>query len=467
MSRPPRGIARFDSAAAMVQALAAALHDKAFTSPSQSTVMDRLMLILNALPSKSRELIYAFGGMAEGIGEGQARRLDIEAVSEWVAGQYPDRQYPAAFIGSSNGAMIHLAAAMKVPWLPQTFLCPVRAFGNDPDDAQRAFQEGLGTVANLLEADARIAVHHMHDPNQDRLMLQQMTYFRIKLQRLPLAYREFLLRNLPQGATLYVNRCNRQWPVTRTGKRSIFQFGATGGATEAEYFSGSLRIADYLARYNIPRTHWEPPKTTELAPEAEWGFDPALLEDLKELAEQRQWHLVEISYVEPEALSIPTAEIYRQWYGEQGVEAKRLLVGSFLLCDPHTTLSLRAIPLWLLFGVEPSAELLERYLAQAAGLEEVDLMLFSHGTEGVGLATMERWRQALGRAKAQARLIGVDPRRYPRDFATFTRFAKDLQRLKPRFDPPPPMNLDFFEQALQRHGEAWGIKLQTLSGNEP
>ncbi|MGH8419591.1 MAG: hypothetical protein ACRER8_20290 [Pseudomonas sp.] len=465
MSRPPRGIARFDSAAAMVQALASALNDEPFTSPSQSPVVDKLMLLLNGMPRKSRERIYAFGGMAEGIGRRRASQLDFEAISEWVTGQYADRHYPAAFIGSSNGAMIHLAAAMKIPWLPQTFLCPVRALGNDPDYAQRAFEEGLGTVTNLLDADPRIAVHHMHDPNQDRLMLQQMTYFRLKFQRLPLAYREFLLRNLPRGATLYVNRCDRQWPVTRTGTRSVFQFGATGGATEAEYFDGSARVAEYLGRYGIPRTRWEPPRATEMAPEAEWGFDPALLEDLRELAEQRQWRLVEISYVEPEALSVPTAEIYKQWYAEQGVETKRLLVDSFLLSDPHTTLALRAVPLWLLFGVEPSAALLERYLTQTEGFDEVDLMLFSHGTEGVGLATMQRWQQALSKAAGVTRLIGVDANRYPRDFATFTRFARDLQQLKPRFQSPLPMSLDFFEPALQRHGEPWGIKMRVLNSH--
>jgi hypothetical protein len=449
----------------MVQSLACALNNRPFTSPSQSPLVDALMIALNNLPRKPREQIYAFGGMAEGIKHSRAQALDFEAVTQWVVGQYPDRSVPAAFIGSSNGAMIHLAAAMGVPWLPQTFLCPVRALGNDPDDPQLAFDKGLDTVARLLDADPRIAVHHMHDPNQDRLMLEQMTYFRLKFQRLPLAYREYLLRILPCGATLYVNRCNRQWPVTRTGSRSVFQFGATGGATEDEYFQGSPRVAEYLSRYGIERPRWDPPRATEYAPEAEWGFDPALLEDLQELARQRQWRLVEISYGDPEALSIPVAEIFRQWYAEQGVEARRLMVDSFLLGDPHTTMAIRAIPLWLLFGVEPSAQLLERYLSGYCGFDEVDLMLFSHGTEGVGFAPTERWLEALQKTRGIRRMIGVDAKRFPRDFATFTRFAKDLSQLQPRFVQPPPMSIDFFETALQRHCNPDGIKLQRLDGS--
>jgi hypothetical protein len=49
---------------------------------------------------------------------------------------YPDRTHPAAFIGSSNGALMHLAASLCAPWLPQTFLSPVLHSGIDPDDAR-------------------------------------------------------------------------------------------------------------------------------------------------------------------------------------------------------------------------------------------------------------------------------------------------------------------------------------------
>ncbi|MEO9333812.1 hypothetical protein ABI260_16115 [Pseudomonas guguanensis] len=464
MSQPPQGIARFDSAAGMVQALALALRGRPYTSPSESPLLDSLMPAINRLPCKLREQVYAFGGMTEGIGPSQVARVDVEAIAEWMAGLYPQRRYPAAFIGSSNGALMHLAAAMGVPWLPQTFLCPVRALGNDPDDARRALEQGLPIVHALLGADARIAVHHMHDPNQDRLMLQHMAYYRLKYRRLPLAYREFLLRSLAPGATLYVSACNRQWPVTRTSSRSVFQFGATGGASESEYFEGSPRVRQYLSRYGIARPRWDPPPADDMAPEAEWGFDPALLDDLQELAEARQWRLIRIDHAEPESLSALTADTYADWYAEQGEPSRRLLVDSFLLSDPLTTLRLRAIPYWSLFGVEPSARLLEQYLQGHPGFDEIDMLLFSHGTEGVGLAPIERWQQLLGWARVEGRLVGVDPSRYPRDFATFTRFAEDLARLGPRWDLPEPMSIAFFEEALQRHGANAEVSLSRLHG---
>jgi hypothetical protein len=47
------------------------------------------------------------------------------------------------FAGSSNGAVAHLAAALGVPWLPQTLLLAVRTGGLDPDDPAADMQAML------------------------------------------------------------------------------------------------------------------------------------------------------------------------------------------------------------------------------------------------------------------------------------------------------------------------------------
>jgi hypothetical protein len=458
MSKAPPGIARFDSAAAMAQALAAALHGERFASPSQSPVFDRLMPAINALPKRLREWAYIVGGMSEGIAAKRAQRLDIEHIAEWIAGLYPQRSYGCAFVGSSNGALTHVAAAMGAPWLPQTFLCPVRAPFSDPDDAQRGFDEGQPIADAMLAADSRIAVHQMQDPNQDRLMLHSMRYFRIKHRKLPLAFREFLLRSVPRGGTLYVVECSRAWPVTRTSERSIFQFGATGGATEDEYLHGGARVEEYLARYRIPRTKWQPPLVDELAPEAEWGYDTALTAELTALAQAMNWRVVEIGFEEPEAMSFAAAEIYRKWYRDAGIEATRLIVDSFMLMDPLTTMRLHALPFWLLFCVEPSAAALQRFLEASPPFDEIDLMLFSHGVESIGLAPIERWRALLNHARREGRFAGVDTARYPRDFATFVRYGQALGRLGPLYEPPPPLSPARFEALMREHGPRFGVR---------
>lgn len=458
MNKAPRGIARFDSAAGMAQALAATLHGEPFVSPSQSRVQDWLMSSANRLSPRAREWCYSVGGMMEGIRRRQVRKLDVERIADWLAGLYPQRQYDAAIIGSSNGALVHLAAALRIPWLPQTFLCPVRAPFSDPDDAQRGFDEGRPIVDALLAADERIAVHHMQDPNQDRLMLHSMRYFRLKHLALPLAYREFLLSSLRPGATLYVNACTRAWPVTRTGPRSVYQFGATGGATEDEYLHGGPSVKASLERNGRSRTRWEPPATNDVAPEAEWGFDERLMRDIEWLAAQMKWRIVEIRYEEPESMSFVTAAVYRDWYRDAGIVPRRLVVDSFLLMEPLSTMRLHAIPFWLLFGVEPSADALERYLKTQPPFDEIDMMLFSHGVDSIGVASIERWRALLDTAKREGRFAGADPVHYPRDFATFARFGRALTHLQPQFPLPPALPCARFEALLRHHGAAHRVQ---------
>ncbi|MGC0887278.1 hypothetical protein WKG88_11745 [Pantoea agglomerans] len=463
MSKPPRGIARFDSAAAMLLALANALHDRPFASPSQSPTLDRLLPSLKRLPTGLREWGYALGGMAEGISLRQAGELDVEGIAEWMVSEYPQQDYPAAFIGSSNGALVHLAAAMGVPWLPQTFLCPVRAANSDPDDVQASFEQGKEVAAALLAAWPRLAVHHMHDPNQDRLMLDQMRYFRLKLRELPLAFNEFLMGSLPAGSTLFINHCTRQWPVTRTSDRSFFQFGALGGATEKEYLQGGPRVAEYLARYGIDRERWTPPAITDHVPEAEWGLDGYLISPLKKLAEAQNWKLMEIRYEDPEAMSYVVAEIYRDWYLAAGILPTRLTVDSFLLMDPWCSMHQHAIPFWLVFCTEPSAAALQRFLEKQPPFRNIDMMLFSHGTDSIGLAEIDRWRALLSHARDEGVLIGVDEERFPRDFATFARFDSALRERAPLLPPPPALSAEKVMTGIQRYGAKHGVTLTALT----
>jgi len=419
------------------------------------------MPLVNWLPQLPREWVYSVGGMTEAVSQKQVGGIDIEGISRWITGLFPERPFPAAFVGSSNGALVHVAAALGAPWLPQTFMCPVRHVGIDPDDPQQGFEAGRPIVEALLASQPDLSIHHMQDPNQDRLMLKTMSYYRLKHRRLPEAYRRFLKDYLPAGSTLYVDVCTRKWPVTRTSPRSVFQFGAVGGATIEEYFQGGERVRAYFERYGVDRTRWNPPEPNDEAPEAEWGFEPALLDDIRALADQMGWRVVRIVFEDPEAFSFMTAAIYRDWYRELGVDPHRLVVDSFILMDPHRTLALRALPFWLVFNVEPSARTLSRFLDQEPQFDEIDLMLFSHGTEGIGLASIDEWRKLISRGRT-GRFLGVDEDLYPRDFATLIRFYRDLSRIGPVQEIPAPLAPDRFEALAVQYGPRFGITVEEI-----
>jgi hypothetical protein len=459
---PPRQLANFDSAAAFVRATSRFLNGKDFPAVGLSPALQYLVPAANALPRGARELLYALGGIGEAWPISQIQHASAASIAQWAAGQYPQRHHPAVMVGSSSGALTHLCAALGTPWLPQTAFMAASQIDVHPDDARAGLEAGMEPGKRFLANNTDVQLHHMHDPNQDRLMLHYMTYFRIKRLVLGDAYESFLQRALPPGGVLIQVECTRTWPVTRIGDRHVFQFGALGGATEEEFLHGSPRVTDYLQRYGSPRTAWDPPRPNEDAPEAEWGFEPRLARDIARFAERRRLRVVRLVFDEPEDLSPFIADLYRWWYARRRIHSNRLIVGSFMLIEPWWTLRTGSVPFWMKFNMEPSAEALERYLDSSDPFDYIHLALFSHGVECVGLAPIERWRRILSRARIEGAFAGVDESRYPLDFAVMGRYRRAIRAIPSRYPMPAPMTLAELARFVGEHGHDHAVRFEGL-----
>jgi len=267
-------IADFDSAAGMLRALANYLHGEDFPLLGalprwRAPDMKVIATVVNWLPNNLKEQVYIWSGWSEAVAPRKLHHANTNKVAEWVVSLYPKRTYPAVAIGSSNGALTHLWAALGIPWLPQTFLIPFARSGPQPDEPVEDAKWAELWAAVFLKANPDVQLHHMHDPNQDRLMIQRMAYFRFKQLRLGAAYEQFLVQTLQPGGTIFIVECGLKWPTTRFGERHIFQFGALGGATSDEYHHGGERVEDYLRRYHSWRTAWEAPAPDCDRPEGE------------------------------------------------------------------------------------------------------------------------------------------------------------------------------------------------------
>jgi hypothetical protein len=414
---------------------------------------------VNLLPERAREGVYAWSGASEAVSPDRLGGVRAEEISRWATGSYPERRYQAVAIGSANGALVHLYAALGIPWLPQTVLIPVRRDGVHPDEPKDDLKWGNEHAPALLEANPDLALHHMHDANQDRLMIRRLAYFRVKRLRLGETYERFVARSLDPGGTIFLIDCRSSWPTTRVSERHVFQHGALGGATQEEFFQGGERVEDYLKRYGSHRRRWEPPEPDGVSPEAEWGFEPALLEDVQRFARVRGYRLRRVVFDEPEGPSALVADLYRRWYAERRLPANRLLVESFVLMEPHWALRTGSVPLWTEFGTEPSLESVEAYLGGAEPYDEIHAMLFSHGVESVGLPPVESWRSVTELAREHGGLLGVDEERFPRDYATFVRYHTEVKRIPSRYPMPGPMTLArlaaFLREVKDRYPVRW------------
>ena len=109
--------------------------------------------------------------------------------------------------------------------------------------------------------------------------------------------------------------------------------------------------------------------------------------------------------------------------------------------DPWRTITTASVPFWTFFPVRTAAEDLAHYLDRAA-YDEIDVMLFSHGTRSRGLADIPTWQELAGRAGVRGRLLGVDHDAFPADFTTFARYAGALRRLPEAARPFSAMPVD-------------------------
>ena len=422
--RPADSVAAFDSASAFLASLARALHHQDFPYLGQSRLKVPLVHASRVLPDALRRRAYAMASGREGVPPHRLAGIDMERVAAWVAGQYPERRHPAVLLGSSNGALTHLAAACGIPWLPQTMLVPVRRPGADPEDYISAARFGEQHARSLLDLNPGIQLHHMHDANQDTLSASQMAYFRVKWRRLPAAYRQFLEHRLRPGAPVVVVRDASTWPVTTCGDRHVFQVGAQGGMTPEEYLEG-------------PGV----PAPDDTAPEAEWGFAESLLEPVRSWAEASGHPVVEVRYDHPQHPAGVVADTMRRWLRDRGEHAERLLVSSFIVHDPWRTITSASVPFWTFFPVLPAAEDLGAYLDTRA-YDDIDVMLFSHGVSSRGLADAGVWQGLADRARRRGRLLGTDPSAFPADFPTFVRYTKEMRSLPAARTPWRPMSVE-------------------------
>ena len=233
-----------------------------------------------------------------------------------------------------------------------------------------------------------------------------------------------------------------------------------GGATADEYHHGSERVKKYLEDHRSHVSRWTPPKPDAERPEAEWGFEKTLDEDLLEFAERHRFQVRRFSFDQPEHFSPLVADFYQWWNRKRNIPDQRLLVESFIVMEPYWTVRTGSVPFWMVFNKEPSAEALEAYLRQKS-FKEIYLMLFSHGVNSVGLVPIDRWHRIVELAQERGDFIGVEPKRYPQDFGVFVRYNPELKRkVSARYPIPDAVALTELEQFLMQSAGQYHVSWQ-------
>jgi hypothetical protein len=429
--KPSQVVASFDSASVLHAATVAAVRGRPFPHLGNGSLTAAAVRAAGELPWPILRTLYTRIGASEGIPARRLDEVDMATVAASFAAAYPARRYPAVMIGSSNGAMAHLAAALQVPWLPDTVLVPVAHTGaHDRPDDVLAF--GASVAGTLLDRNPDIVLHHMHDPVHDALMARQMSYFRVKWTELPDAYAAFLDDRLEPGGRLMLINDESSWPVTRVGPRHVFQVGGQGGVEPDEL---------------LRRPHT--PAADERAPESEWGLPGSFRDDLLDRCRSTGSPVTEISYDHPQDAAGPVAAVLRDWFRRRGEPAERLVVPSFILGDPWTSIDKALTPFWTFFPVQPALMALSRYLDLAEPFSDVHLFLFEHGVESEGIAIPDEFCAVVREHGGRPHLEAVRASKFPHDIGSLARYGRVFERLPPATQPWSPLEVGVALEALR------------------
>lgn len=169
--------------------------------------------------------------------------------------------------------------------------------------------------------------------------------------------------------------------------------------------------------------------------------------------------MLRLAFEDPDDLSPMVADLHRRWYRAQGLTTNRLVVSSFVLIEPHGVLRTGSVPFWATFNAGPTCARLNAYLERAEPYDEIRLMIFPHGTESVGLPSLDDWRRILRRARREGGFLGVNERAYPYHFSALARYHTDLADIPASHPAPPPMPLDELERFCAAAGKHHTVRL--------
>jgi hypothetical protein len=113
--------------------------------------------------------------------------------------------------------------------------------------------EALTPITQLVaRRNPEVNVHHMHDPAQDRPVLEGMAYLRLKRQRLGRIFERFLEERLAPGGTVLVVACRRTWPCHTPGRQmSMSGWRSPGLGNSGDASNGGDHLTKGPGRYAV------------------------------------------------------------------------------------------------------------------------------------------------------------------------------------------------------------------------
>lgn len=389
----------------------------------------------------------------------QVAGLDAERVARWMVEHYPPRDYPGVVLGSPHGAAVHLAAAMKVPWLPAGFDVAVHWPGGAVDSPAGALAFGARVAGAVIRANPGVRVRQVHDPAGRGVLAGSMLSLVLRWHRLPRAYREFLGTRLAPGAPVLLLREVRPWPVLEAGGGHSFQLGTPASGLEpGDFRPDSALLGQLLRGAGGDGASWDAPDSGRPG-YAEHGVETGFETSLLDWARAAGNPVHRVLFPEPELLSAAAADVYRGWLRGAGKSGDRCVVECGRLLDPWQVIRAGLVPYWCENATRRSVTGAEWWLAGSRPFSSLDVLPEPPGIRSPAFAGLPQWLAVASFGRRRRALDRVAARGYP-VASVATRHATEVLRNQPYDLPvPTPLRAEEVLAGLRDSGAPEGLRV--------
>lgn len=436
-----------DSSSVAVRATATSISNMFFDPFEINPKLEFFAKFLSIFGNKVRIWLATSNLKNLGIEKSLIKHATIENAANWVVSQYKtptNSKFNYILIGAPSGAVSHLAALLKAPFLSQHFLLTIKEKERNPDDIQRIFKSGLEVAQKLNEIngkDIETIIHY--DPVHDRFLLKYLDTIRFKIRKLPQAYREFMLKHLEKEGTILFFDVKYMWKHCRIEDNITFQVGGLGGIPPDEYLSGSERLKKWLQHQRSKVDSWnlnnEYP--LETYPESEWGTVDYLEKETKEFADENGFNFYKIHVTHPEKVSETVFNLFTKLLKKTNKERNNFFFDCFTSINPLFNIQTSSIPIWLPFNCEDSFQFAEKIAKKINCVKTVEnpkifLTLIPSFVLTPDQVSISRWISLLETISSDISLIGVSKKYYPFDIIYPFKYIKNIYNYSKKYHNP-------------------------------
>jgi len=294
--------------------------------------------------------------------------IDLDEQCRRFIGLYDNivknRKFDALIFGAPNGGIVHLAAAMGIPYICSQFRVPTKISSEGKDDL-RSYAEVAEFVGERWSAKCDwSSVCCLADPIHDRMDMGHYAHIRAKFIDVPPVFRDFIRKHLKLGGTLIFVNVTYPWIKHRLGDRVHLQVGGLGEIKPREYIDGSERIDKFLeAEGATHRGGWRLPEYELVErPESEWGTEPELKESVQSYCDEEGYELMCLEQNHPAGFNILAAHAMHLKHTADGGKCGGYSINIFWGLCPTMVLRARLLSCWFTFTDRESLNISERQL---------------------------------------------------------------------------------------------------------